>query len=65
MEGMKLVSDLTDADKEILTRLHADGPSHRQGQRAKAILLSAKGYTLEQIADVLDTRKLMPRSKQN
>lgn len=57
MEGMKLVSALTDTDKEALTRLHCDSLTHRQRQRAKAVLLSAKGYTLEQIADVLDTSR--------
>jgi len=54
---MKRVSILTEIDKEALTRLYSDGPTHRQRQRAKAILLSAKGYTLEQIADVLDTSR--------
>ena len=54
---MKLVSALTDTDKDALTRLYADGPTHRQRQRAKAVLLSAKGYTLEQIADVLDASR--------
>jgi len=54
---MKLVSALTETDKEALTRLHCDGPTHRQRQRAKAVLLSAKGYTLDQIADVLDTSR--------
>ena len=51
---MKFVSPLSDADKDSLARLHSSGPTHRQRQRAQAILLSAKGYTLEQIADVLD-----------
>jgi transposase len=51
---MKFVSALTTTDKDALTVLHADGPTHRQRQRAQAVLLSAKGYTLEQIADVLD-----------
>jgi transposase len=58
MKGMKRVSALTETDKEALTRLHSDGPTHRQRQRAKAVLLSAKGYTLEQIADVLDTSRV-------
>ena len=51
---MKFVSPLTPADKEALTHLRSDGPAHRQRQRAQAVLLSAKGYTLEQIAAVLD-----------
>ena len=54
---MKRVSLLTEADKQALTRLHAEAPTHRKRQRAKAVLLSAKGYTLEQIADVLDTSR--------
>ncbi len=55
---MKFISALTDADKDALKRLHSDGPTHRQRQRAQALLLSAKGYTLEQIADVLDTTRI-------
>jgi len=51
---MKFVSALTQTDKAALTHLHSDGPTHRQRQRAQAVLLSAKGYTLEQVADVLD-----------
>jgi len=51
---MKFVSALTHTDKDALTHLHSAGPTHRQRQRAQAVLLSAKGYTLEQIADVLD-----------
>jgi len=51
---MKFVSALTDTDKEALIHLRSDGPTHRQRQRAQAVLLSAKGYTLEQIADVTD-----------
>jgi transposase len=55
---MKFVSALTSTDREALTRLHSEGPTHRQRQRAQAVLLSAKGYTLEQIADVLDTTRI-------
>ena len=57
MVGMKLVSALTETEKDALTRLHCEAPTHRQRQRAKAVLLSAKGYTLDQIADVLDTSR--------
>lgn len=49
----KFVSALADTDKDALTHLHSHGPTHRQRQRAQAVLLSAKGYTLEQIADVV------------
>lgn len=54
---MKRVSALTEADQQALTRLYATSPAHRQRQRAQAVLLSAKGYTLEQIADVLGTTR--------
>ena len=50
---MKHVSALTEADQKALTQLYATSTAHRQRQRAQAVLLSAKGYTLEQIADVL------------
>ena len=52
---MKFASALTKTDKDSLTHLRSNGPTHRQRQRAQAVLLSAKGYTMEQIADVLDT----------
>ena len=37
-----------------LDGLRRTGRSHRVRQRAHAVRLSAKGYTLDQIADVLD-----------
>lgn len=55
---MKFVCALTDRDKEALTHLHSAGPTHRQRQRAQAVLLSAKGYTLTQIADVLNISRV-------
>ena len=51
---MKSVNALSDADHTALEQVHREGPAHHQRQRAQAVLLSAKGYTLEQIADVLD-----------
>ena len=55
---MKYVSALTETDKNNLTRLHTSGCTHRQRQRAQAVLLLSKGYTLEQIADVLDASRI-------
>ncbi len=46
---MKFISCLTDADKAVLERLHREGATHRQRQRAQAMLLSAQGFTLVQL----------------
>ncbi len=51
---MKRVSSLTEADQAALTRLHQAGKTHRQRLRAHAILLSAKGLTLDQLAVVCE-----------
>jgi len=50
---MKYISGLTDADQTALTQLHQAGKTHRQRQRAHAVLLSSKGFALEQLADIL------------
>ena len=52
---MKFVSALSRPDHQALTRLHQQGATHRQRQRAHAVLLSAKGCSLAQIAHLLDT----------
>ncbi len=49
---MKYVSALTEADQKALQELHHNGKSHRQRQRAHAVLLSAKGFPLEQLAEI-------------
>ena len=49
---MKFISALTDAETAALERLHRGGASHRQRQRAQAVLLSARGFTLDQLAQV-------------
>ena len=54
---MKFVLPLTDVDKEALMSLHRSGRTHRQRQRAHAVLLSAKHYTLDQIADVVEAER--------
>jgi transposase len=33
--------------------MHLHGPTARQRQRAHAVLLSARGYKLDQLADIL------------
>ena len=39
--------------RQQLDGLHRAGRSHRVRQRAHAVLLSAQGYTLDQVADIL------------
>ena len=51
---MKLVRALSQSETQALHQLHKNGSTHRQRQRAHALLLSAKGYTLEQLADIFD-----------
>ncbi len=49
---MKYVSALTAANQKALEDLHREGKTHRQRQRAHAVLLSSKGFALEQLADI-------------
>lgn len=50
---MKLVSALTQEQRTALELLHLNGATTRQRQRAHAVLLSADGYSLEQLAGIL------------
>jgi transposase len=47
---MKFVSALSDAQRASLEQVYRHGSAHRLRQRAQAVLLSAKGFTLEQLA---------------
>lgn len=49
----KFVCALTEEDQSALEQMHLHGPTARQRQRAHAVLLSAKGYRLDQLADIL------------
>ena len=49
---MKFIPALTEADQVSLEAVHHTAKTHRQRQRAHAVLLSAKGFTLEQLADI-------------
>jgi transposase len=50
---MRFVAPLSRAQVGELEGLRRAGRSHRLRQRAHAVLLSARGYTLDQAADVL------------
>ena len=54
---MKFVNALSDADRTALEQAHRDGTAHRPRQRAQAVLLSARGYTLEQLAELFQARR--------
>lgn len=53
MGGMKFVPPLTETDRTALEVEYRQGATHRQRQRAQAVLLSARGYPLDQLADIL------------
>jgi transposase len=50
---MKFVPALSEADTIALEAAYRDSASHRVRQRAHAVLLSSRGYTREQLADLL------------
>ena len=49
---MKFIPALTEANQTALEAVYHQAKTHRQRQRAHAVLLSAKGFTLEQLADI-------------
>ncbi len=53
MNPARFVRPLSSEQASALEQLHRTGRSHRVRQRAHVVLLSAKTYTLERIADVL------------
>ena len=54
MNHLRFVSALSEEARRRLEGLWRTGRSHRVRERAHAVLLSAKSYTLDQIADVLE-----------
>jgi|GEM_PF-1732289 len=50
---MKFIPAFTEADQITLEAVHHTAKTHRQRQRAHAVLLSAKSFTLEQLADIV------------
>jgi transposase len=50
---MKFVSALPQEQRTALEQLHLNGATARQRQRAHAVLLSADGYPIEQLAGIL------------
>lgn len=50
---MRFVSPLTDSDLQALTEAYQRGEKPALRRRAHAIVLSHKGYTINQISDIL------------
>ena len=48
----KFVNPLTKKQEQRLLEIQKSDPAHRTRMRAHAILLSARGYSLNQIADI-------------
>lgn len=53
MNHPRFVGPLSVEQEQALEHVYRTGRSHRVRQRAHAVGLSAKGYTLDEIADVL------------
>jgi transposase len=53
MTGKKFVPPLTAAQQTSLEQAYRHSSSHRTRQRAQTILLSSRGYSVEQLADIL------------
>ncbi|MEZ5535150.1 MAG: helix-turn-helix domain-containing protein [Thiolinea sp.] len=54
---MKFVSHLIPAVKKTLEEAHQFHPSNRVRQRAHAVLLSDKSYTLSQLSDIFEVNR--------
>lgn len=48
----KFVNPLTEAQQQRLQEIQKNDSTHRTRMRAHAVLLSARGYSLDQIADI-------------
>ncbi|MDB5033670.1 MAG: transposase [Chlorobi bacterium] len=54
---MKIVSALTPADQQELENLMKSSPTHRVRQRAHAIVLRARGYSIDTLADIFSVHR--------
>jgi transposase len=51
---MKCISTLSDQERCALLQVRKISTCHRERERAHAVLLSAKGYSLDQLADIFE-----------
>lgn len=54
----KFVTQLSDKQKSALKELKGEGHTARTATRAEAILLSERGYTIDQIAGIVDCHRI-------
>lgn len=54
---MKFIPELTDEEQEYLQELHKSSSVHRVRERAHAILLSSRGYTIDALADIFTAHR--------
>ncbi len=54
----KFISQLSDEQKSMLKGLKGEGYTARIGTRAEAILLSGRGYTIDQISEIVDCHRV-------
>lgn len=51
---MRYISTLSDTDRSALEAVYRSGAAHSERQRAQAILLSARGFTIDQLAELFE-----------
>ena len=51
---MRFVSTLSDADRCALEAVYRSGATHSERQRAQAVLLSARGFTIDHLAELFE-----------
>jgi hypothetical protein len=51
---MKFVGELTEEEKATLRSGQSEGPGARFRHRSQALLLSSRGYRLDQLADIFE-----------
>jgi transposase len=54
---MKFVSNLSDNELGVLSNLIKDAAQHRTRQRAHAIVLSSKNYSIDDISEIFDVHR--------
>jgi transposase len=54
---MKFVSNLSVDEMEVLSNLIKDASQHRTRQRAHAIVLSAKSYSIDDLSNIFDVHR--------
>jgi transposase len=56
-EEMKFVKPLLEVEKQTLEEAHRNHPQFRARNRAQAVLLSARGYSIARLRDIFEVRR--------